>query len=47
MNDKRSNLPPRAANASLLLPDGSGGEAGVQETPVPSDDLGTLVKSGR
>ena len=31
------------ANASLLLPKGSRGEAGGEESSIPSDDLGTLA----
>jgi hypothetical protein len=39
----RAGSPAPTANASLPLPYGSGGEAGGEETPMPSDDLGTLA----
>lgn len=38
-------LPPERLDASQRLPEGSGGEAGVQETTVPLDDLGMLASS--
>lgn len=41
------SFPRKRLDASLLLPYGSDGEAGVKETLVPSDDLGTPFISGR